>query len=70
MNSQEIVKLKVGQVVKAIKHLDEYGANVEVGQVGKVIHRADYYGDGAGPLVRWDSSRTCNVYKGDVLLVR
>ena len=62
----DVLSLKPGQVVLAIKRLDPPGANVKRGTVGFVLHEANYHKDNGGPIIRWPNDKTCNVYQGEV----
>jgi len=56
-----------GDVVVAIRHLDQPGANVRRGTLGVVFEEANAYNDGGGPMVRWMNMGACNVYPGDII---
>jgi hypothetical protein len=79
---REPFNLDRGTVVRAIRHLDRVGADVIPGTLGVVFEAAGAYGDGGGPMVRWvvevtgeniytgRAAGACNVYEGDVEVVR
>ena len=56
-------KLRRGDQVTAVKHLDQHAASVRPGTVGIVFELAD---GTLGPLVAWETGTICNVYPGDV----
>jgi hypothetical protein len=58
--------LKRGDMVTALQHLDEPGADVRPGTVGVVFEEKNAYKDGGGPMVKWMNMGTCNVYDGQV----
>jgi hypothetical protein len=60
-------KLQRGDMVRAAKNLDVFGANVSKGTLGVVFEEADFYGEDEGPMVRWFTGTACNVYDGDVV---
>jgi hypothetical protein len=62
--------LKIGTEVTALKDLDPEGANVKIGMKGKVFARKNEYNDGAGPMVKWSNGCVCNVYDGQVKIIR
>lgn len=64
------MNLRRGTLVRAERHLDPEGANVQSGTLGVVFEETDAYGDGNGPMVRWFSHGACNVYDGDVSVIR
>ena len=66
----DIMKLKRGALVVAIRLLDEGAADVQPGTLGVVFNETDFYGDDCGPIVRWVTGAVCNVYPGDVDVVR
>lgn len=57
-----------GQLVVAVRLLDQDVANVRPGTVGVVFEVTDAYKDRGGPMVRWETGAACNVYPGDVAL--
>lgn len=68
-----VLELKRGDVVIALKDLDPKGANVRAGDIGVVFEEANYYEFNSGPMVRWTSydeffgyvgGGVCNVYEG------
>ena len=59
-----------GTLVKALRNLDPDGANVSKDLLGVVFEEANWHETGAGPLVRWFTGTTCNVYDGDVKVTR
>lgn len=65
-----VKNLKRGDVVIALKDLDTLYANVRLGTIGVVFEEADAYELGSGPMVRWLNMGCCNVYEGDVSVVR
>lgn len=66
----DILTLKRGDVVVAIKHMDPSGANVRPGTQGVVFQPAGYHEADTGPMVRWANMGACNVYDGYVDLVK
>lgn len=63
--------LKPGDVVQCAQdELDWEGANVRKGTMGVVFALWNHYGDGAGPMVRWMNLGCCNVYPGDVTILK
>lgn len=58
--------LRRGTIVRAKRHLDPSVANVMIGTLGVVYEESNAYGDECGPMVRWFTGTTCNVYKEDV----
>ena len=63
-------RLRRGDIIVATIDLDKAGANVRRGTVGVVFEELNAYGDGAGPMVRWMNMGACNVYDGQVDLLR
>jgi len=61
----DISKLRRGDVVVAAKRL--YAADVIPGTMGVVFEEKDAHG---GPMVRWMNLCACNIYDGDVIVVR
>jgi hypothetical protein len=71
--------LRVGQRVKALRHLDPEGANVKKGAIGVVAQAIEWDEDTHlpfyGPRVEWEPGPerprggTCNIYKGDVEVI-
>jgi hypothetical protein len=59
-----------GALVRAIRKLDPGIADVQAGELGVVFELNNAYGDGNGPMVRWFEGGACNVYEGDVQLLR
>lgn len=64
-----MMKLKRGDVVVAIRHLDKSGSDVRPGTQGVVFEEAGFHGNGLGPLVRWMNMGVCNVYASEVAKV-
>lgn len=62
----EVSKLRRGDQVRAIRHLDIGVADAKPGDLGVVFEQTNAYGDGCGPMVRWHKGTACNVYDGDV----
>ena len=63
---EEVKKLKRGDMVIALEHLDKIGVDVRVGTIGVVFEEYNYYNDNGGPMVRWLNMGACNVYDGQV----
>jgi len=63
-------EVKRGRFVRAFTPLDPEGANVKKGDVGVVVAEAGHNGSEAGPLVRWQHGTTCNVYEGQVEVLK
>jgi len=67
----DVMSLKRGTLVMCERQcLDPIGANVQKGTLGVVFEETNAYKDKAGPMVRWFSGAMCNVYPGDVEVVR
>lgn len=66
----DVNKLVRGDVVIAVRHLDKPGANVNIGVTGVVFETTNHYGDENGPMVRWMNMGACNVYNGDVMILK
>jgi hypothetical protein len=62
--------LKRGTLVEALWRVGCGVGDVEPGDRGVVFEEAGFYGDGCGPIVRWMSGAVCNVYEGDVKVIR
>lgn len=52
-----------GTLVRALESLDPDGADVKKGELGVVFEEAEFHAKHEGPLVRWFSGGTCNVYE-------
>ncbi len=62
--------LKPGTLVEAIIQLDPEAANIPPGMRGVVFHENNFYKDGSGPIVTWMNGHVCNIYEGDVKVIR
>lgn len=70
LEDRHIMRAKRGDEVVATRHLDPGGADVAPGTIGTVFERAGVFGAHTGPLVRWRTGATCNVYEWDAEVVR
>lgn len=68
--AKNAIDIPVGARVRALRVLDPNGANVSLGELGIVTAPRNAHGDGLGPLVEWDMGGVCNVYKGNVEVIR
>jgi hypothetical protein len=64
-----IHKLRRGDHVVALRHLDVDGANVRAGTLGVVFELYGAHEADTGPMIAWANMGACNVYNGDVELV-
>lgn len=54
-----------GTLVRALKHIDFFGADVPPETLGVVFEEAEFHESSSGPMVRWMNGGACNVYDGD-----
>lgn len=66
LKSVNKMRLRKGDIVRAVKRVDLEDGNVPEGAYGIVIARANHYGDASLPEVKWFGGRRCGVCRGEV----